>query len=190
MERWKLAQAGATPEQIAQVKALQEQATAADAATKAKEQLADADRTLTAATRGSAEAMERVDAYRKMLASAKPPEAPAPVVPPIVPPVIPPAPVTIAPSPEIQQDWDQIIAGVPEIAVSAPVQPADVPQRPGALVGPLPEVPPDYFAGLESPAPAAAPAANTDNLLARVVDQLGRIADSTARDPIDVEVTA
>jgi chromosome segregation ATPase len=100
-ELWRLKQAGATPEQLAQIAALQGQAKAAGDATRAKEQLADADRTLTAATRGSAEAMERVDAYRKMLATQKP----------------------------VVQNWRGIMEGVPPIAQTSTMQSGNPPEE-------------------------------------------------------------
>lgn len=60
IERWRLAQAGVAPEQIEQIRLLQQQAEAARRATEERERL-------TGATQGSAEALQRIEAYRQLL---------------------------------------------------------------------------------------------------------------------------
>jgi hypothetical protein len=95
-ELWRLAQAGATDEQLRQVAALQEQALAAKEATDAKRDLARADQDLTAAQRGSSEALERIQAYEALLAGANEPPAP--------PPAALPTPDVIAPGPTVDRD--------------------------------------------------------------------------------------
>jgi hypothetical protein len=81
-ELWRLAQQGATAEQLAQVAALQEQAAAAAQVVEEKERMRAADQALTAATQGTIEAAQRIDAYRQMLAESRPATTIAPNQPP------------------------------------------------------------------------------------------------------------
>jgi hypothetical protein len=70
VERWKLAQQGATPEQLAGVAALQQRAGALKDVTQEQRTAIAASNGWSAATRGSSEATERIKEYRRMLASS------------------------------------------------------------------------------------------------------------------------
>jgi hypothetical protein len=159
-ELWRLAQAGATDEQLRQVAALQEQALAAKEATDAKRDLARADQDLTAAQRGSSEALERIQAYEALLAGANEPPAPPPAALPTPDVISPQAPPSIVmPTPDVipPQAPPSIVMPTPDVIP---------PQAPPSIVMPTPDfVAPDQvdqFTG--APLPAAPPDLAADQL--------------------------
>lgn len=162
--RWKLAQQGATPEQLAAIAALQQQAKGLqDVSRETRTAKADTGG-WTAATRGSSEALDRIDAYRRMLAADSAPKPPKPQTTPAIAtgPVAPVPPQTITPAPiaagiqptwtppppapvlppvpaQIQTAWSDILGQPPAPEpIAAGIRPTWTPPPPAPVLPPVP----------------------------------------------------
>lgn len=138
-ELWRLAQDGATAEQLSQVAALQRQAAAARDMAKAKEEARRSDEALTAAQRGSREALERIDAYRRLAAEVEPARPATPEQSPIVQQLILAAPTA---ADAARQEIASTLANLPPIALP----PIDVPDISAEITDQLAALqPPEIF---------------------------------------------